>query len=379
MELKDLRVKIDAIDDEMIRLFQERMKIAADVAAYKKENGMAVLDKTRERQKLNDIVGKTDEEFKSYAHVLYSLMFELSRSYQNKLLNDGTSLQKRIADAVESTEKLFPRNADVACQGVEGAYSQIACEKMFTLPNIMYFNSFEAVFAAIDQGLCRYGVLPLENSTAGSVNKVYDLMIKYDFNIVRAARLKVDHNLLAKKGTKTADIKEIYSHEQALGQCSKFLSTLQGVKIVPCDNTAVAAKSVFTEKDPTVAAIASHPCAELYGLKCLNANIQDSDNNYTRFIVISKGTELYAGANRLSLIISCDNKPGALYDILAKFQALGVNMTKLESCPVSGSNFEFNFIIELEANVRVKEVVGMLSELERTTSSFRMIGCYSEV
>ena len=378
MELKDLREKIDTIDDEMIRLFQERMKIAADVAAYKKENGMAVLDKARERQKLNDIVSKTDEEFKSYTHVLYSLMFELSRSYQNKLLNEGTGLQKRITDAVENTEKLFPRNAEVACQGVEGAYSQIACEKMFSLPNIMYFNSFEAVFAAIDQGLCRYGVLPLENSTAGSVNKVYDLMIKYDFNIVRSTRLKVDHNLLAKKGAKIEDIKEIYSHEQAISQCAEFLKKLTGVKVTAVENTAVAAKMVAESERDDVAALSSRSCAELYGLGCLAESVQDKGNNYTRFICISKNLEIYPGADRTSIMVMADHKPGALYKLLARFYALGINLTKLESRPLPDRDFEFMFYFDLETSVYSPEFITLIGELESSCEQFRYLGSYSE-
>ena len=378
MDLKDLREKIDKIDDELIRLFQERMRIAADVAAYKKESGMAVLDKARERQKLSDIVGKTDEEFKSYAHVLYSMLFELSRSYQNRLLNEGTPLQKRITDAVESTEKMFPRNAEVACQGVEGAYSQIACEKMFSLPDIMYFNSFEAVFNAIDQGLCRYGVLPLENSTAGSVNKIYDLMIKYDFNIVRSTRLKVDHNLLAKKGAKIEDIKEIYSHEQAISQSAEFLKTLKGVKVTAVENTAVAAKMVAESERGDIAALSSRACAELYGLGCLAESVQDKSNNYTRFICISKDLEIYPGADRTSIMIMTDHKPGALYKLLSRFYALGINLTKLESRPLPDRDFEFMFYFDLETSVYSPEFITLIGELEASCEQFRYLGSYSE-
>ncbi len=379
MDLKELREKIDRIDDELIGLFQERMRIAADVAAYKKERGMAVLDKSRERQKLNDVVGKTDEDFKSYAQVLYSLIFELSRSYQNRLLNEGTGLQKRISDAVENTQRLFPPRAEVACQGVEGAYSQIAAEKMFNLPDIMYFNSFEAVFAAIEQGMCKYGVLPLENSTAGSVNKIYDLMIKYDFNIVRSTRLKVDHNLLAKKGTKIEDIKEIYSHEQAISQCAEFLKNLKGVKVTACENTAVAAKMVAESGRGDVAALSSRSCAELYGLSCLAESVQDKGNNYTRFICISKNLEIYPGADRTSIMIMTDHKPGALYKLLSRFYALDINLTKLESRPLPDRDFEFMFYFDLETSVYSPEFITLIGELEASCEQFRYLGSYSEM
>ena len=379
MDLKDLREQIDSIDNEIVRLFQERMKVAAGVAEYKKANGKAILDKARERQKLNDIVEKTDENFKSYMHVLYSLIFELSRSYQGRLINDGTGLQKRIEDAVENTEKLFPKRAEVACQGVEGAYSQIACEKLFAMPNIMYFNSFEGVFAAIDQGLCRYGVLPIENSTAGSVNKIYDLMIKYDFSIVRSTRIKVDHNLLAKKGVKLGDIKEIFSHEQAISQCAEFLKKLTGVKVTACENTAVAAKMVAESERSDVAALSSRTCAELYDLACIEEAVQDNGNNHTRIICISKKLEIYPGADKTSIMIMTDHKPGALYKLLSRFYALGINLTKLESRPLPDRDFEFMFYFDLETSVYSPEFITLIGELESSCEQFRYLGSYSEM
>lgn len=379
MDLKDLREQIDSIDNEIVRLFQERMKVAAGVAEYKKANGKAILDKARERQKLNDIVEKTDEDFKSYMHVLYSLIFELSRSYQGRLINDGTGLQKRIEDAVENTEKLFPKRAEVACQGVEGAYSQIACEKLFAMPNIMYFNSFEGVFAAIDQGLCRYGVLPIENSTAGSVNKIYDLMIKYDFSIVRSTRIKVDHNLLAKKGVKLGDIKEIFSHEQAISQCAEFLKKLTGVKVTACENTAMAAKMVAESERSDVAALSSRTCAELYDLACIEEAVQDKGNNHTRFICISKKLEIYPGADKTSIMIMTDHKPGALYKLLSRFYALGINLTKLESRPLPDRDFEFMFYFDLETSVYSPEFITLIGELESSCEQFRYLGSYSEM
>ena len=162
------------------------------------------------------------------------MLFELSRCYQGRLLGSTSPLTAEIQTAIDQTPNLFPSNVSVACQGVAGAYSQLACSKLFRLPHILYFSSFEAVFSAIEKGLCRYGVLPLENSTAGSVNAVYDLMMRHDFRIVRSVRLKVDHNLLAPAGTKLSDIREIYSHEQAIHQCSEFLQKLPGVRVIPC-------------------------------------------------------------------------------------------------------------------------------------------------
>ena len=379
MELKEYREQIDRIDEELVRLFQERMKVSAAIGQYKKENGLPVLDRSREREKLSALLGRTEEELQSYVHVLYSLLFELSRSYQSRLTGEPTPLQRRITEAVETTPRLFPPRAEVACQGVEGAYSQIACEKLFSMPGILYFNNFESVFAAIDQGLCTYGVLPLENSTAGSVNKIYDLMSRYDFSIVRSVRLKVDHNLLAKRGVKKEEIREIVSHEQALAQCAAFLKSLGDVKLTVCENTAAAAKLVAESDRRDLAALSSRACAELYDLSCLADSVQDKGNNYTRFICISKKLEIYPGADKTSVMIMTDHRPGALYKLLARFYALGINLTKLESRPLPDRDFEFMFYFDLETSVYSPEFITLIGELESSTEQFRYLGSYSEM
>ncbi len=232
----------------------------------------------------------------------------------------------------------------------------------------------------MESGFCRYGVVPIENNTYGSVRSVYELLQKKNFSIVRSVSLNIRHELLAKKGAEMSEITEIYSHEQAIGQCSKFLAKLGNrVKIVPCANTALAAKAVSECEDNHMAAIASHDCIDLYGLKSLQDSIQDNDNNYTKFILITKKPAIYAGANRISLVLACPNKPGALADILAMFSSHGVNMVKLESCPVSGRNFEFVFYIELDASVRDSGVIPMLEELERTCDGFSFLGNYQTI
>ena len=197
--------------------------------------------------------------------------------------------------------------------------------------------------------------------------------------MVRSARLCIRHELLALPGVRPEDITEVYSHEQAIGQCSKFLGGLKDVRVIPCDNTAAAAKMVAESGSRHAAAISSHPCAALYGLECINDDIQDSDNNYTRFICVTKNPVIYAGANRISLIIAFENKPGALYDILSKLAALDINLTKLESCPVAGSDFEFIFFLELEASVQDPGVLAMLEEMERSCAQFQFLGSYAEV
>ena len=379
MALKDYREQLDKVDDELIRLFAQRMELSAQIASFKKDNGLPVLDVKREREKLLDVSEKSPEGIKEYAVSLYSLIFELSRSCQNRLLGLKTELTEQIAQAIENTPKLFPENAIVACQGVEGAYSQIACDKLFRLPNVFYFSSFDAVFTAIEKGLCRYGVIPLENSTAGSVNKVYDLMMKHNFRIVRSVRLKVDHNLLVNPGAKLEDIKEIYSHEQAISQCAGYLQTLSGVKVIPCENTAMAAKMVKESGRKDVAALSSRPCMKLYGLDCLAEAVQDQGNNYTRFICISKNLEIYPGADRTSLMMVLPHQPGSLYKVLSRFYALGINLNKLESRPVPERNFEFMFYFDLDTSVYSPQFIQLMGEMENLCEEFSYLGSYSEV
>jgi chorismate mutase/prephenate dehydratase len=305
------------------------------------------------------------------------MLFELSRSYQSKRNGELSALYHSITQAIENTPKLFPQAPMVACQGVEGAYSQIACEKMFKNPFIMYFKNFEAVFTAIEQGLCQYGILPIENSTAGSVKKVYDLMIKHDFSIVRTFRLKVDHNLLAKSGTGIEDIKVIYSHEQAINQCAGFLSGLKGVKVIPVENTAVAAQMAAREEG--AAALSSRSCAELYGLANLAASVQDQGSNHTRFICISKKLEIYPGADKTSIMMVLPHRPGSLYRIMARLFTLGINVTKLESRPIPDREFEFMFYFDLETSIYSEEFVQLICELDDLCEEFKYLGSYSEV
>ena len=379
MDLSQLRSQIDNIDDQLIALFGQRMEVAAQIGDYKKQNNMPIYVPAREREKLLDVSQKAGAEMANYTRVLYSMIFELSRSYQSKRTMNTTELHEKITKAIENTPQLFPQTPMVACQGVEGAYAQIACEKIFKAPFIMYFKNFDGVFNAIDQGLCQYGVLPIENSTAGSVKKVYDLMIRHNFSIVRTFRLKVDHNLLALPGANLNGIKEIYSHEQAINQCSAFLATLPGVKVIPVENTAVAAQMVANSGRTDVAALSSRACAELYGLSCLASCIQDKGNNYTRFICIAKNLEIYPGSDKTSIMMVLSHKPGALYKVLARLYTLGINVTKLESRPIPDRDFEFMFYFDLETSIYSEEFVQLMCELDELCEEFKYMGSYCEV
>ena len=378
MELSEIREKIDAVDEQLLDLFLQRMDLSDEVAAYKNAHHLPILNKERERAILAKVTEKSGER-ERYAYHLFSTLFELARSRQAELISaphQGGRPSPRLSGG--RYLGLSP-DGPGGLSGRGGANSQVACDRLLPRGNIVYVKTFQAVVSAVESGLCRFGVLPIENSSNGSVRAVYELLQDHNLSIVRSTRLCIRHELLTLPGVKMEDITEIYSHEQAIGQCSKFLNSLNGVRVIPCDNTAMAAKMVAEKGDRHAAAISSHPCAALYGLTCLNDSIQDSDNNYTRFICITKDPVIYAGANRISLIIAFDNRPGALYEILSKLAALDINMTKLESCPVAGSDFEFVFFLELDASVQDPSVLAMLEEMERSCAEFQFLGNYAEV
>ena len=380
MELQELRSKIDEIDAQLTKLFEARMDVAAEIGAWKRENHMPVLDAARERDKLNAIAAESREDMQTYTQMLYSMIFELSRSHQSDLIRQKSSLREQAERAIEETPRLFPTSPIIACQGTEGAYSQIAGTRMFKSPKIMYFKSFDSVFSAIESGFCQYGILPIENSSAGSVKKVYDLMLRHKFYVVRSCRLKIDHNLLAAPGVKKEDIREIFSHQQALDQCAGYLEQFgPDVKITRCENTAMAAEAVAKSGRRDIAAIASYDCASLYGLKCLESDIQDRGNNYTRFICISKKLEIYPGANRTTVMMTLPHRPGSLCRALSRFYSLGINITKLESRPLPERDFQFMFYFDLETSVYSGEFGRMIDDLDSISEEFRYLGSYSEV
>lgn len=379
MDLQEIRAQIDGIDDELVRLFERRMALAGDVAAYKREQGLPVSDRTREREIVSRVTQGMDEQNAAYTKVLFSTLFDLSRSAQDRALQGPSALTDAIRAAAENTPREFPSGATVAVQGREGAYSSFACDRLFQRPSIMYFSTFESVFQAVEKGFCRYGILPIENSLYGSVTEVYDLMSKYNFHIARSVRIKIDHALLAKKGTALSDIREIVSHEQALGQCADFIKSLGDVRVTVCSNTAEAARAAAESGRNDIAALASPDCASLYGLSVLKTSVQNSENNHTRFICISKDIEVYPGANRISLMLTLPHRPGSLYRMMARFAALGLNLTKLESRPIEGLDFEFMFYFDIEADVCAAPVLGLLGDLDRAPETFNFLGAYSEL
>ncbi len=379
MDLNGIRERINAIDDQMVELFVERMQAAAEVASAKAEKNLPVLDMRREQAVLERVMEKAGEEFEIYVNKLYQTMFDISKSYQAGILTKETALSEEIMKNIANPPMEFPRKAVVACQGVEGSYAARACNRLFALPSKMYFSNFESVFNAVESGLCKYGVLPIENSSAGSVTEVYDLMVRHKFYIVKSLKLHVSHALLAKPGVKVEDIKEVISHSQALQQCSNFLKANPNMKVTIFENTATAAKFVAESDRTDIAALSSTDCAKLYGLNVLKDGVQNNENNYTRFICIAKDMEIYAGSNKISLMLSVDHRPGSLHELIGKFACRGINLCKLESRPIPGKDFEFRFYFDLDGSVFSPEMRTVLKDIEQAAESMSFLGCYSEV
>ena len=380
MNLEECRKKINLIDDQICDLFVERMRVSSDVAKAKIAAQKPVTDSSREREERLRMIKRAGDELGDRAGVLFTTLFDLSRSYQRYLISGNGKLAAELEAAAKADiDTLFPSRAVVACQGVEGAYSQQACDRLFEQADIIYFRNFPGVFQAVEQGLCEYGILPIENSTSGSVNAIYDLMRSNKFYIVRSLSMPIRHHLLAKPGTKLEDVKEIVSHEQGILQCREFLNRHPGVKITIFDNTAMAAKMVAESNRTDLAAIASANCAQVYGLSDLTGDIQNSAANRTRFICISRNMRIFPGADRISLMLSTAHRPGALYSLISKFATIGVNLTKLESRPIPGREFEFMFYFDLEASPRSPEVIRLLDGLASGSDTFVFLGGYREI
>lgn len=379
MSIDKIRKEIDIIDDEIARLYIKRMAAAKEIGIEKAIKNIAPENTLREKSIISRVIKDMPEDIKLYAKRVYNTLFSTSKAYQSRLSAGNSAVKKQIDEALSGGSKPFPVSATVACQGVAGAYSQIAADKMFDIADITYVRDWDAVFGAVEKGLCEFGVLPIENSSAGSVNAVYDLMKKHEFYIVRSVKLKIQHCLLAKKGTDIKDIKEIFSHEQAVKQCAELIKSLDGVKITVCDNTALAAKEVCAAGRTDVACIASRECAGIYGLSVIRNNVQDSDCNYTRFIAISRELRVYSNASKISVTVNIVHEAGSLNGILNRFSTLGLNLTKLESRPIGNTPFEFTFYFDFDAKIESNEVRSLIAELDNTCENFVFMGSYEEI
>lgn len=377
MDLLELRKEIDRIDNQLIPLLMERMDISEQVAKYKVERGIPVLNSEREQQILDNVAEKCGERGETIKTV-FSATMDASRALQHKLIGGGQDLREEITKAIETPHIDPDGSFSVACQGVEGAYSGVTAKRLYPSSDIRYYRQFEDVFEAVNRGEARLGIIPVENSTAGSVHESYDLIMKYRFYVVGAYDLKIEHCLCAKEGTKYEDITDVYSHPQALSQCSCFIKNFDFTGI-NYSNTAAAAKLVSQSDKSNIAVICSELAAKTYGLKILKRSIQNNNNNKTRFIVISKKLFIDDAADKISLIFSLAHKTGSLYRVLGRFSMAGLNLTKLESRPIENSDFSYYFYVDILGNVRNEVTLDLICALSDEMPDFEFLGNFHEI
>lgn len=375
MDLKDLRNEIDEIDDQLIPLLIKRMNISKQVAEYKVERGIPVLNSEREQQILDDVEAKCGE-LGNTIKTVFSATMDASRAIQHKIIGGGKALREAVVTSM-SDKKITAGGMPVACQGVDGAYSGVTAKKLFPDSPVKYYTQFEDVFEAVNKGDTKFGVIPVENSTAGSVHESYDLIMKYRFYVVGAYDLKIEHCLCAKESTRYEDITDIYSHPQALSQCNNFLHNFDFTGI-NFSNTAAAAKYVAESDKNNIAVICSEMAAKKYGLKILKRNVQNNNNNRTRFLVISKELIIGKDAEKISLIFSLPHKTGSLYRVLGRFSMAGLNLTKLESRPIENSDFSYHFYVDVMGTVREDSTLDLICALSDELPEFELLGNYYE-
>ncbi len=376
MSLKPIRDEIDQIDNELIGLFARRMECSRKVAQYKLENGMPIFNAEREREILDSVEEKAGVHGGS-ARLLYATIMELSRALQHDMLGSGTALKNRILTA-DSKIPFLDENVRVACFGVPGTYAHQATKKVFPNVRPMFYSPFKEVFKAIQNGEADFGVVPIENSSAGSVTAVYDLMLKYRFYIAAAADIEVNHCIAVKKGVRFEDIETIYSHEQALSQCSDFLNARPNIAVKEYISTAQSAKMISEGDDMNAAAICSEDAAEKYGLDIVMRGFQNNPNNTTRFIVVSKKMYIEPSADKISLSFALPHVTGSLYSTLCRFAAHGLNLTKIESRPMFGKSFEYMFYLDFAGSTADREIINLLCALSDELTEFSFLGNYKE-
>lgn len=375
MDLSQLRNEIDNIDNELIPLLMKRMNISQQVAEYKVKNGIPVLNEQREQEILNNVSEKCGD-MGEIIKTVFSATMDASRALQHKIIGGGEELRAAVESAL-SKSRLEARGESIACQGVKGANSTAAADSLFPGSPIKYYTQFEDVFEAVNRGEAKFGVIPIENSTAGSVHEAYDLMMKYRFFVVGAYDLGVEHCLCAKPGTKYEDITDVYSHPQALAQCNNFLTNFDFTGIT-FSNTAAAAKYVSQSDKGNIAAICSDKAAKEYGLRIIKRGIQNTSNNQTRFIVISKKLIIADDANKISLIFSVSHKTGSLYRVLGRFSMAGLSLTKLESRPIESENFSYHFYADVLGSVRDESTLDLMCALSDELPEFEFLGNFNE-
>lgn len=377
-ELEQYRREIDGIDAELTALFLRRMGITAQVGAYKRARGLPVLDAAREAQLLTEKAAMVaDQGSKADITAFYEAVMGISRRQQGKLVNEaGDRGYDRIrSDLSRVRAPLEPPR--VLYQGVPGAYAEEAAALFFgeNAPR-QAAETWEGIFLALKEGRADYGVLPIENNSTGAINQVYDLLAKYGHHIVGEQLVKVEHCLMAPRGATLGSIRQVYSHEQGLRQCADYMKAHPDWRGVVRLNTAEAGKFVADSGDVTKAAICSRRAADLYGLDILAQHISLNQENYTRFVVVSPVMELRAGSDKISALFVLPHRSGSLHEIMTLFAVNGLNMMKLESRPILGRSWEYQFFVDFTGDLTDPAMDGVLRELSRTAEEFRVLGNY---
>ncbi len=368
MNLDEIRVEIDGIDRQIVELICQRMDMSKKVAEYKVKVGKKVFDGVREKAVL-DKVDNLGGQYGRATRLIYDTIMEQSRALQYPLVGGSLDLKSETLDP-DSVKK-------IACQGVKGAYSANAGSQLYKNAEIIYCQTFADVCDAVERGDAELGILPVENSWAGSVHEVYDLIIDRKFYIAAAADAHISHNLIGQPDAELCDIKRVLSHEQALRQCGEFIKE-HGIEPVGCPNTAVGVKKASDTSDIAVGAIGSAAAANQFGMKIIEAGIATASCNVTRFVAISNKFYTDQKAEKISIVFSLPHKPGALYSVFARFTAAGLNMSKIESRPIKNRNFEYLFYVDLIGKLDSKETLSIICSLKEELNEFTLLGNYEE-
>lgn len=375
--LQEIREEMDALDQEMVRLYQKRIRLCEDVAEYKILTGKPILDRQREEEKLRTLSDLADTEFDKNAIVeLYKQIMAISRRYQYAYINRKKESRFNFLE-VEDICKVGD-DIKVAYQGASGAYQEIAARKFFERvcqPSLQSIPTFEETIDAVLHQDVDFAVIPIENSSAGQVSDTYDLLAGKEVYIVGEICIPIRHALLGVRGALMSDIKTVYSHAQGLMQCQEFLKQNNFVG-VSYPNTALSAKKIQEEKDASQAAIASLLSASVYDLDVLQENINDVDINTTRFVVLSARQMFSSDATKISIVFSIPHKHGSLYDILGNIMFNGLNMLKIESRPIKEREWEYRFFVDIEGNLNDPGVMNALDAIRMEVGEFRILGCY---
>lgn len=370
MELDELRQGINKIDKQIEELFKQRMDLCIDVARYKEAHGIQVFQSGRENEILERVKNDMPDWLEGGGQLLFTTLMDISKTLQfQQLLSGKPAPDWSVLDLSKPETAAVP--------GISGSYSHFACQKFSDKLTPRFYSSFREVFKAVESGEVRFGVLPIVNSTAGSVGQTYELLKEYDLKICSTTKLRISHCLAAKKGVKLSDIKEVWSHDQALMQCSQFLGE-HSLRPHPCENTSLAAKHVAESEKP-YAAICSEQCASEQGLEVLEQSIANADQNYTRFILVSKDALGEEGSNIISVSLALPHQKSSLYRMLTKFSASGLNLTMIESRPIANTDFDVVFYLDFEGSLQTPQVAMIIEELEYELSYFKFLGNYKEL